>query len=239
MKTLIIPDIHNKIYKTKLIIKKENPDKIVYLGDWIDSFNDNLTITEATIRYLKSILYDKDKIFLYGNHDLHYKYNHFSIVGSGYTIEKYNLINSILTLDDWNQFKSYIVVDDWYLSHAGISESLVNHPILGFSKEYLDKLVKDQFSNLQYGNAAPLYEVGKKRGGQNKIGGLTWCDMKEFEPIQDINQIFGHTNNNHPIPIIGENSINWCIDCYLNYYGIIIDGKFRICKSTLKDEIEY
>jgi hypothetical protein len=240
MKILIIPDIHNKIFKSNLIIKKENPDQIVYLGDWFDSFDDDLTLTEATTRYLKDILYDEDKIFIYGNHDLHYRFNYDNIIGTGYTKEKYNLINSILTYDDWNQFRSYYKVDNWYLSHAGICKSLVMHPITGFSQKHLDELIKSQFLNLQYNDdRSPLYEIGHNRGGKNKIGGLTWCDIGEFEPIENINQIFGHTYQNHPMFITNKqkNTKNWCIDSYLDFYGMIIDGKFDIYKFD-KGEID-
>ncbi len=232
MKVVIIPDVHNKFHLIDPIIKKEQPDKIVYLGDWFDSYNDLPIQNKLTAEYLKNILYDHNKIFLYGNHDIQYRYhNNIYIRSTAYSDDKYNIINSVLTNKDWNQFKLYTIINDnWFLSHAGISFQLVCNPILGFNVDYFNRILEQDFQDLKLNKDQQLLGIGKMRGGYNKIGGITWCDITEFEPIDNINQVFGHTNIKNPIQINTNvlNSENWCIDCYLTYYGIIENDKFHL-----------
>ena len=47
-KTIIIPDIHNDYFTAEKIIKKENPDKIIFLGDYFDDFDDTVKDSENT-----------------------------------------------------------------------------------------------------------------------------------------------------------------------------------------------
>ena len=46
MKTLIIPDIHTRFDVAESFIDKERPDNVVFLGDYFDTFDDTLEITE-------------------------------------------------------------------------------------------------------------------------------------------------------------------------------------------------
>ena len=61
IKTIIIPDIHNDYHTAEKIIKKENPDKIIFLGDYFDDFYD--TIKDVT-KWLVKSLQQKNRIHL-------------------------------------------------------------------------------------------------------------------------------------------------------------------------------
>jgi ribose 5-phosphate isomerase len=72
----------------------------------------------------------------------------------------------------------------------------------------------------------------------NKAGGIVWCDFDdEFSPIDDLKQIVGHTsqwetgrakqhNSEGYINITDANNI--CIDCHLNQYITIANGKIEL-----------
>jgi len=83
-----------------------------------------------------------------------------------------------------------------------------------------------------------FYGVGHARGGNLKAGGIVWCDFDhEFQPIDDLRQIVGHTNQwetgkatqyhrDGAINIVDANNI--CIDCNLSQYLTITNGKMEL-----------
>ena len=48
MKTLIIPDMHNKTAEAEHVIQKENPDRTVFLGDYFDSYGEGIEFAHET-----------------------------------------------------------------------------------------------------------------------------------------------------------------------------------------------
>lgn len=74
MKTVCFGDIHGlSIWEN--ILDKENPDKVIFLGDYFDPYNADLNLT--MYENFEAILALKDKmndkcILLIGNHDFHY-----------------------------------------------------------------------------------------------------------------------------------------------------------------------
>jgi hypothetical protein len=60
------------------------------------------------------------------------------------------------------------------------------------------------------------------------VGGLVWCDFREFTPIPGLNQIFGHTPGNLGTTKRGQASINICLDTCGRVAGVrhylVIDG---------------
>lgn len=215
MKVLILPDIHNRINEAQQIIDRENIENIVFLGDYFDSFNDTLEITQQTSYWLKDSMKDKNRIHLLGNHDLPYINPEF--ICSGYSEGKRWAINS--TGVDLSKLKHYCYVEDWLCTHAGLSYDFykafatsgmnVNDLLETYSND--DELVQR------------LYQCSPMRGGHDGIPGIIWCDWDEFEPIPDQKQIFGHTHGD-----VRTKGYNICIDTWLHFYGIYEDGKMRI-----------
>lgn len=74
MKTLFLGDTHGRtIWKD--IIKKEDPDRIVFVGDYVDthygiSGEDQLSNLKEILTFKSES--DKEVILLIGNHDYHY-----------------------------------------------------------------------------------------------------------------------------------------------------------------------
>jgi hypothetical protein len=75
--------------------------------------------------------------------------------------------------------------------------------------------------------------AGYCRGGHIPVGGITWNDHnQEADPINGINQIYGHTPINN-IDVLKDNGgVNICIDCGLTeVLEIDEDGSFNIINT--------
>ena len=240
MKDIIISDTHEKIWYIPEVLKKEEPyDSVTLLGDYWDSFISNEETTEATVKWILSVLDNPKFTLLLGNHDLSYAYPMtLNFQCSGYSNDKSKYINSIFKRKDWNKFKLYHKVQGFYCSHAGMGSTFV-HPIEGFSDKYLDTLCKKALDMALGGMVSPILEAGRGRGGWALEPGLTWCDFNcESKPIAGIHQIIGHTPINDvkksiiytPNKKRATGSIR-DIDFHGRKYAIIIDGKV-ILKDT-------
>ena len=73
-----------------------------------------------------------------------------------------------------------------------------------------------------------MFNAGRARWGQQRVGGLTWCDFeREFKPFRGINQIVGHTPQ--------MQSPRWCIleEDPLNTDGRVAYRPSELYKPTL------
>lgn len=125
MKTLVLGDIHGRtIWKD--IIKKENPDKVIFLGDYV-STHEGIS-SDQQIEELYVILDYKDNnpdkvILLRGNHDMqHLGFYWASCSGLNMRVLQYMSTNDVkgwyLSLTQW------VYIDEelnTIFSHAGVS----------------------------------------------------------------------------------------------------------------------
>jgi hypothetical protein len=86
-----------------------------------------------------------------------------------------------------------------------------------------------------------FYYAGRSRGGPKKGGGIVWLDFKqEFQPIEGLKQIVGHTyhKNGRVNPHHLDGNVNpadcdnLCIDNGLNEYIVFSNGKLEIKKFS-------
>ena len=206
MKTIIIPDIHNKFDIAESIIEKEKPDNVVFLGDYFDSFDDSVEIAYQTAAWLKESLEKPNRIHLLGNHDLSYKDTRFAC--SGFSEAKLAALKQIKI--DLSKLEHYCWVGDWLCTHAGLSNE--------FYKEYgMGRTVNDflQIFSQNKEGREKLYECSPNRGGLDRFSGIVWCDYSEFEDIPGIKQIFGHTRG-----LLRETENHICLDTGLRNYAI-------------------
>lgn len=228
---LIISDVHHKTAKADRILKEFSADydKVIFLGDFQDDWNDDEKLAKKTAKWTKEKLEDPKNIFILSNHDQAYRwpYNDF-LKCSGWTPQKSVAVNSVLTHEDWAKFKLFHYENGYYFTHAGLSPYIFGHPINGFTPEIIEKQCQEALDKAEGGMCTWYLMAGQARGGLQDYGGCTWLDFDmEFVPVPNANQCCGHTPRQEPECKIGENSINWCIDCHLNYVGIIEGGKFR------------
>lgn len=257
MKTIIIPDLHNRVYFVEPALSSpllQPYGSVVFLGDYFDDFYDTPQDAIDVATWLKQSLYKPNRIHLYGTHDIWYRFpdNPF-IQASGNTEEKSGVINSVLTEKDWNLIKLFHYEQDFLLSHAGVHQHLIGQyatknkqifckhivkNVLQLStQELVDQIIrpateealKDVGNNIMN----PWLESGFARWGTQPIGGITWLDWsKEFQPIPDLNQIVGHSELKHPGKKITKNSKNYCLDTRNQHIGILEDGEFTYVKTV-------
>lgn len=145
-KTLILGDIHGeKLWED--VIKKEQPDKVIFIGDYFDSFHrtclEQLANFERIIEY-KRLNMDTTTL-LVGNHDLHY-YPEIGFTGtSGYqwggcTISIEEMFNTNRKL-----LQAAHMVDNILFTHAGLTETWLQEVLgeIDIDKHYkeLDSLI--------------------------------------------------------------------------------------------------
>jgi hypothetical protein len=199
MDTYVVGDIHGKrnIVEYFLKIARDCEDtQVIFLGDFMDSFTlsvedqlrcvqDVLVAMEETNGRVRSIL---------GNHEVSYLDMHNRC--SGWNREAQNYFDLIKGgVED--KFETYIWVDDILITHAGLSQKFLD------STNYtVEAALEDEY----YWNY-----VGFARGGYGNSGGIRWCDFnREFEPVEGLRQIFGHTGGRG---IRKKGNDSWCIDC--------------------------
>jgi len=244
-KIVIVADPHNHYKKLDNIITKEDGDINICLGDWFDSFNlDDPADYTATARYLKDTFLPNPKNYtLFGNHDIHYLFNAPTTRCSGYEQWKYDAINKVLGVDRGSiqeKFYWFIVVDDILLTHAGLDQRLLPPVFVNNERvfKYLEEASNDANIKIKTNQRHWFYEAGRSRFGEARVGGIVWCDFnEEFQPIVDLKQIVGHTNQY----ITGKaaqyhregfanitDAENICIDCNLSQYITITNGKMEL-----------
>lgn len=229
MKTLIFPDLHEPpapvLAKIEAIIASEAPDRVVFLGDYFDHYNDTPSDAARTARWLKKSLADPRRTHLIGNHDASYRWPSEATFCPGFTWEKEKAIRLVLGRNAADSFVFHTWVDGWLLTHAGLSAQWVKIDTRVVD-EWLfmeDKAARKAFAA---GREHWYIAVGPKRGGTARAGGILWCDHRELEPVARVRQIYGHTPADH-IRRIGQDHI--CLDTNTGHgpqhYAVVEDGK--------------
>lgn len=122
-KIVVIGDIHGRDTWKEIIAKEEPFDKVVFLGDYFDSYY--ISFKNQFINYNEIIKYkddNKDKVItLFGNHEFHYIIDKISYSGWNFSI--YKEIHELLL----NQFNNKTLqciykYKDLIFSHAGITK---------------------------------------------------------------------------------------------------------------------
>jgi len=226
--TIILPDIHDRSEKAEKILQSNKWDLAIILGDEFDSWQGTEKDAEKTAEWVKFSINQSNRIHIWGNHTIGYRFpSNTWLTCSGFTYKKCKVINSILTKEDWDKFKLFYYHQDFYISHAGISPYVFSHPLNGINPEHIQQCCDEAIKACEANLYSQYVGVGKARGGWSDYGGITWLDLREeFEPIDNVNQIFGHTICKMPLEIPGKNSSNLCLDTNLNHYAILENEKF-------------
>ncbi len=194
MKTLIIPDIHGR-QDWKRILYKEDFDRVVFLGDYFDSFD--IKTTDQINNFLDIIEYKKtsgkDVVMLIGNHDHHY------IVGDNGT-SGFQQLGSFQIMPVMEANKEHLQMayqfDNFLCTHAGVGETFMD-ACFGKDGWKVDEIA-DKLNELQL--YKPLSFVFNGSNGHGDDIGQTpiWIrprslmlDSKELK--KKLIQIVGHT----------------------------------------------
>ena len=215
MRTLVIPDIHNRIIRAQSIIDKVPHDKLVLIGDYFDNHGEGANAAEYarnTAIWLKEkILHNPKAVALLGNHDTSYVWsNNIHFRCSGYTPYKSIAINDVLTSEDKSKFGVYHIDQNHVFSHAGLTNKLwkkysslfVEQGETETKLEFFDRVMKvvsnEAIEAANSNNNVELFGAGWDRGGFQQYGGINWVDWNTFGPVNGINQIVGHSIHRVP-----------------------------------------
>lgn len=229
MKILVLPDIHNRIEEAQHVLETYPHDKLIFLGDVFDQFDDNADDAFKTARWFKEQIqkYGDKAVWLLGNHDAPYRFPFNKAMWCpGFEQQKSKAINSVMTQEEWNKIKLCHFQEGHLFSHAGFSKDLFRvekqYEIENILSE--SKIAIDYTKNLVYHR---FMAWGRSRGGSDRFDGCLWVDWHALNPIEGINQVVGHSHGHEVRFKETENSKNWCLDTGLKYIGILEDSKFR------------
>ena len=122
MKTIVLGDTHGRSF-WKLAVHQENPDKVIFIGDYFDSFE--ISGVEQINNFKEIVEYKKtnaqvEVIMLIGNHDHHY----FPEVGysgtSGYQSGVGHAITQVIE-ENRHYLQMAYGFDEYLFTHAGVS----------------------------------------------------------------------------------------------------------------------
>lgn len=191
MKVLIVPDIHGERHLLPTKEEIDLVDKVVFLGDYLDSFyvpgDEQLKVLQEVIDIKKAYM---DKvILLLGNHDIHYIYGRY--ICSGYNRD-YALAFKSLLVDNRKLFQYCYMYKNHLFTHAGVDKRLLKaletkHPNYEdeWSLEYM----------LNNSGIRELYYIGSDCGGVDPYGGIFWIRPWSIKLPKGYIQHVGHTVN--------------------------------------------
>ena len=196
MKTIFLGDTHGRSL-WKDIIAKESPDRVIFIGDYFDSFD--IKGTEQMFNFKEIIAFKESNqcevILLIGNHDYHYYPG-----GETYSGYQHGAAPAIRQLLEENKHHMQMCyqLDNILCSHAGIGHNwLVEQQ--GHSSEPIDDFVNDVWKYRP--NAFMFY--GFNPYGDNKTQTPIWIrpasllsGNRDTFLKKDYIQIAGHTQVN-------------------------------------------
>lgn len=233
MKTLVVPDIHNKVQLIEPLLARlkteHNYDNVVFTGDYFDSFHDTPLHAQGTAMWLKESLKHDNRIHIVGNHDMPYLFpGNDSLWCPGYTDAKRRVIWEILDEAARAKIRPAYFGAGWLFSHAGFQQDVCSAYMIDkneatITPEDLVDLAEREYKRVKEGFASGLFLPGARFGNKN-TGGITWCDyFEEFIPWPGIDQMVGHTPAGWVRRIDGMGSMNYCIDTGLASVALIDD----------------
>jgi predicted MPP superfamily phosphohydrolase len=217
LRTISIGDIHGVDYWNQ--INPELYDKIIFLGDYVDSFN--IKDEDILNNLLNIIQFKKDNIdkvvLLWGNHDCQYAFNNGDYMCSGFRQQMFDTLNKIFN-DNFDLFQMSYEINDTIWTHAGIHQGWYNQRFLNFAMDFPKEKLSGQLNIAFKLVHNPLFDVGHMRGGDYNVGGPLWCDTTELnnKPLKTMNQVVGHNRKNEIYKIYKHNKEIVYTDCLQN-----------------------
>ena len=229
MKRIILGDPHGRWDPIIQIYNKEQPDEVIILGDYFDSFNVDAYAQrecyEKIVALRKEHLSKKKGRFvmLIGNHDMHYMDENFGRC-SGWNSLTCSQAGYPLCRDWDAEILKMIFVDEvnkTIYSHAGVSMNWFNYWIKSKSLGDINTIETRAF--------AFTYKEGGDYYGSSSWNSPLWIRPEGLKksPYKDgdkiiWSQIFGHTQPNAPMKWVDNDGEFYCIDCINKAYLVEI-----------------
>lgn len=229
-KILTISDLHGKSTWKDIIAREEgNFDKVVFLGDYFDSFKP-ISAIEQIYNFKEIIDYKLNSgvetTLLWANHDVHY-IRGWDEVYSGY--QQLHYVDISEALDVAKDMLKVCHIDDFIMfSHAGVTKQWLKNNNIKESTN-LDKVINKLFKK----NFTPFKFNGYNPYGDNITQGPMWVRPYSLQKNSiDMVQVFGHTRQ-EKIRSLAINKLKnrlWCTDTLdtSKEYLLIDNGVFNI-----------
>ena len=239
MKTLVIGDIHGRRFWKRPVEKYINKvDKIVFLGDYFDAYQDEGIEYEweQVLNNFNEIIELKranpDKVvLLLGNHDMHYRNAKFDEFTRSTRFDEIheNRLRHIFNDENKDLFTTC------FIAEVGKKKVIFSHA--GITKFWLDKCdfklddsLEANINNLENTDKGigKLCIIGSQRTWHgDKAGSILWCDLSEFLNDEGLGkeyfQIFGHTRIKKGVLISSKEFA--CVDSQVCY---LLDDKCKL-----------
>jgi predicted phosphodiesterase len=195
MRLIALGDTHGKDTWERIVKKEKKADKIVFIGDYFDSFdisyqgqrNNFLKILEYKRKYPKKV------ILLIGNHDFHYicegeRY-------SGYQYDWYREIRMMINgaIDEGLMQMCY-KHDNFLFTHAGVTKTWAANSKLKIDSKYIDEEIDTLFfSKPDLFKFSPSYN--REGSGDEVTQTPIWVRPLSLkrDGIEGCVQVVGHT----------------------------------------------
>ena len=201
MKTIVLGDTHGRS-NWKLAVYKENADRVIFIGDYFDSFE--FSGVEQIDNFKQIIQYKTDNpqvevVLLIGNHDHHY----FPEVGyTGTSGFQRTLAPSITQVVDENRYHLQMAYGfgDYLFTHAGVSPIFMDQ-IFGPDDWSKENVVVDLNEMFRYKPKAFDFN-GLESSGDNATQTPIWIRPRSLMSAnkkhekglkKDYIQVVGHT----------------------------------------------
>lgn len=126
MRIVAIGDIHGRDLWRKICTQEENSDKIVFIGDYLDSYDGSGYFSQ--LENLKEIIHLKSDfpdriILLMGNHDYHYLPSTYENYSGFQAFHKKDFGPVVQDAINRNLIQACFIHSNWIFSHAGITKT--------------------------------------------------------------------------------------------------------------------
>jgi predicted MPP superfamily phosphohydrolase len=201
MKTIVLGDTHGRS-NWKLAVHQDKPDRVIFIGDYFDSFE--ISGIEQIANFKEIIKYKEDNpqvevVLLIGNHDHHY----FPEVGytgtSGYQAGVGHSITQVVD-ENRNHLQMAYGFGDYLFTHAGVSPVFMDQ-VFGENDWSIENIVVDLNEMFKYKPRAFDFN-GFESSGDNTTQTPIWirprslmsANKKHKKSLKkDYIQIVGHT----------------------------------------------
>ena len=236
MKIICIGDVHGrKVWKD--IITQENPDKVVFIGDYWDSFD--IPFQDQMKNFLEIVHYKvshPNTVLLLGNHDFHYTRFAGEFYSGYQQLHQYEIAAAI---DIHKQhFQVAHQEENILFTHAGLTKTWWEA-----NKEHAPRMIIQQHKVAEHIN--DIYEftprvfrfTGPDSYGENITESPLWVRPHALrqDAFPGLIQVVGHTAMNIIKRTDGTFPV-WFIDVLdrTNEYLVITDGVFEVERLPLQ-----
>lgn len=187
---LVFPDVHGRDFDMILLNAIKEVDKVIFLGDYWDSFDIPLThqvsVFQNIIDFKRSF---PNKItLLLGNHDV--QYMPWLTPGNNVNCSGKQDSRMIPMLMEENEelFEFSTIEGNYLFTHAGVSKQWLNSISPKYGRMYLDDI--NDFINSK---PKELFWIGEYNGGLDPCDGPLWARPFNNEFPEEFIQVVGHT----------------------------------------------